>query len=246
LSKGCAEYGYASLQSWQNKKLIGEMIVLCVAGKACEQHYSDYHFRSNRFPDGHITISLFLSFSASVALSASPVPGDLDLSFGSAGKVTTAIGTSSDKAYSVAIQNDGKILVAGSVLSGTTVTSFALARYNADGTLDTSFNSTGMAITAFPGGYSGAQSLAVQSDGKILVAGYARARDYSRLPEIAYNEDFALARYNVDGSLDTTFNGTGMVTTSLGVEDDRGGVCLRRTMEKSLLVVTRKQVLGLH
>jgi uncharacterized delta-60 repeat protein len=117
---------------------------------------------------------------------------------------------SNDYGYSAAIQADGKILVAGS--SRTHYSNynfnynFALARYNPDGTLDTSFDSDGMATTDF-GNYDQAYSVAVQADGKILVAGSS---------ETYPNGDFALARYNPDGTLDTTFSGDGKVTTNFG------------------------------
>jgi uncharacterized delta-60 repeat protein len=108
----------------------------------------------------------------------------------------------------VAIQSDGKIVVAGySDASGTSY-DFALARYNPDGTLDPTFNGTGKVLTDFSGSgsYDEAFDLATQSDGKIVVAGYSPSG----------NGGFALARYNPDGTLDPTFNGTGKVLTDIG------------------------------
>ena len=79
---------------------------------------------------------------------------------------------------------------------------FALARYNADGSLDTTFDADGKVTTDFVGGErdDAAMAVAVQADGKIVVAGYTTA---------PATLDFALARYNADGSLDTTFDGDG-------------------------------------
>ena len=77
--------------------------------------------------------------------------GDLDLTFGVSGKVTTAFGASQDYGYSVAVQSDGKIVVAGSSSNGSN-DDFAVARYNTNGTLDTSFDGDGKVTTAF-GGY---------------------------------------------------------------------------------------------
>ena len=137
--------------------------------------------------------------------------GSLDATFNGTGKLTTDIGGSYDYGFSVAVQSDGKILVAG--YSGG---AFALVRYNANGSLDTTFNGTGKVTTYFLFGSSEGRSVAVQSDGKILVAGTSRVNDL----------DFALVRYNANGSLDTTFNGTGMVITeigsSIGFSDDEG------------------------
>ena len=127
--------------------------------------------------------------------------GSLDTSFSTDGKVTTGFGLLTiDIGYSLAIQADGKILVAG-----TDGTDFALARYNSDGSLDTSFSSDGKVTTdlgfiAVDIGYS----IAVQADGKIVVAGVS-------------NGDFALVRYNSDGSLDTSFSSDGKVTTDFGL-----------------------------
>ena len=134
-------------------------------------------------------------------LSLSHGAGLLDTTFSVDGKVTTDLGSSNDNAKSVAIQADGKIVVAGNAGGD-----FGLARYNTDGTLDTSFSGDGKVITGF-GEALGASSVAIQADGKIVVAGYARNGS---------NYNFALARYNSDGSLDTTFDGDGTLTTKLG------------------------------
>jgi uncharacterized delta-60 repeat protein len=140
--------------------------------------------------------------------------GSLDTSFDTDGKVTTPIGTSSDCGYSMAVQADGKIVVAGYAINSTI--DFALVRYNADGSLDTGFDSDGKVTTSIGAGRSDdlAYSVAVQADGKILVAG---------LSSVGTNSgDFALVRYNADGSLDTSFDTDGKVTTPIGAGDDVG------------------------
>jgi uncharacterized delta-60 repeat protein len=134
--------------------------------------------------------------------------GSLDTSFDSDGKVTTDFSSFSDKAHSITVQADGKILVVGGS-SGV----FALARYNADGSLDTSFDSDGKVTTDFGSGDSG-NSITIQADGKILVAGSAYMN--------SGKPDFALARYNPDGSLDTSFDSDGKVTTDFFGNDDYG------------------------
>jgi len=114
-----------------------------------------------------------------------PSPGSLDTSFSTDGKVTTAIGTSDDEAYSVAIQSDGKIVAAGYSYNGANYV-FALVRYNTDGSLDLNFNGTGIVTTAFGTSDDEAYSVAIQSDGKIVAAGVS----YN-----GANYDFALVRY---------------------------------------------------
>lgn len=138
--------------------------------------------------------------------------GTLDNSFSTDGKVTTAIGTSDDFIYAVAIQTDGKIVVAGS--SKNTSTDYAVARYNSDGTLDNSFGSGGFLTTQIGTSTDVAYSLAIQSDGKIVVAGY------SRNSTGAY--DFSAARYNSDGSLDNNFSTDGVVMTDFSTNRDEG------------------------
>jgi uncharacterized delta-60 repeat protein len=87
------------------------------------------------------------------------------------GKVTTAIGSSHDLGHSVALQSDGKILVAGDSWNGSTF-DFALVRYNADGSLDTSFSGVGKITTTIgPSTSDFGYSVTLQADGKILVAG---------------------------------------------------------------------------
>ena len=137
--------------------------------------------------------------------SAQATPGALDTSFGTGGKVTTAIGSSDDDANGVVLQPDGKIVAAGS--SYGTNDDFALARYNADGTPDTSFDTDGKVTTALGSNTDVARGVALQPDGKIVAAGDAF---------ISSNYDFALARYNPDGSLDSSFGTGGKVTTPIG------------------------------
>ncbi|MCP3686964.1 MAG: hypothetical protein GY784_01000, partial [Gammaproteobacteria bacterium] len=144
--------------------------------------------------------------------------GTLDTTFDTDGKVTTDLTTGDDKVYSVDIQSDGKILVAGR--NGDL--DFALVRYNTDGSLDTDFDSDGIVATDFPfGGSDFGDQVLIQSDGKILVSG--------RADTSSGNADFALARYNSDGSLDTTFGGgDGMVTTPIsGAHDMGNGISLQ-------------------
>ena len=138
--------------------------------------------------------------------------GSLDTTFSSDGKVTTAIGSRQDQARSVVVQSDGKIVAAGLSDNGSNY-DFAVIRYASDGSLDTTFSGDGKLTTAVGIGIDIANSVVMQSDGKIVAAGYS------------YNvssEDFAVVRYNSDGSLDTTFSGDGIVTTAVGAGSDFG------------------------
>jgi uncharacterized delta-60 repeat protein len=136
--------------------------------------------------------------------------GSLDSTFNGTGKVTTPIGTSTDVARALAVQPDGKLVAAGYSHNGSN-DDFAVVRYNTDGTLDTTFNGTGKVTTPI-GSFGGdARALAVQADGKLVAAGGS----YN-----GSNFDFAVVRYNTNGSLDTTFNGTGKVTTPIGAAND--------------------------
>src|SRR5262249_4904166 len=129
----------------------------------------------------------------SVTCVSSAPSGSLDPSFGSGGRVTTTIPYSPgsfDPKMGMALQADGKILLVGAT---------TLARFNADGTLDTSFGAGGQATVPFnQSGLDTAQDVAVQADGKIVVVGLTTST-------ITFNDDFALARFNADGTLDTSF-----------------------------------------
>ncbi len=148
----------------------------------------------------------------SIAPPALAVDGDLDTTFDTDGKVTTSLGSGEDRLQGLVRQPDGKIVGAGYSYQGAVV-DFAVARYNADGSLDTSFDGDGTVTTLVGASYSEATSLIRQPDGKIVAAGYAT---------IAGNSDFALVRYNPDGSLDSSFDGDGKVTTAVGPGIDTG------------------------
>jgi uncharacterized delta-60 repeat protein len=132
--------------------------------------------------------------------------GSLDSGFDGDGKLVTDFG-SYDLANGVAIQGDGKIVVAGGNNDD-----FALVRYNPDGTLDSGFDGDGKLLTDF-GGFELARAIAIQADGKIAAAGWTQGN-----PTFFY--DFALARYNPDGSLDTSFDSDGKVIANPGGADD--------------------------
>jgi uncharacterized delta-60 repeat protein len=136
--------------------------------------------------------------------------GTLDSTFGSGGKVITDFGLT-DIVRSVAIQPDGKIVVAGDTYDIVTAFGqYALARYNPDGSLDASFGSGGLVTSFFGGQGCAANAIALQPDGKIIVAG---EETVNFIIGDSGDLDFAVARYNTDGSLDSTFGSGGVVTT---------------------------------
>jgi uncharacterized delta-60 repeat protein len=150
--------------------------------------------------------------------------GSLDTSFGSGGEVSTTFSGGSDP-WAMALYptagtaNDGKI-----VLAGTASGQFALARYNPNGTLDTSFGNQGIVTTAF-GSNDAAYAVLIQPDGKVIAAGG------STQPGASIPNDFALARYNVNGTLDTSFGSGGKVLTSIngqpGFDEWINGIALQ-------------------
>jgi uncharacterized delta-60 repeat protein len=154
-----------------------------------------------------------------VALSSSAyagVAGALDTTFGSAGtgKVTNDLTTRGDFAAAIAVQPDGKIVVAGGAAWDASNPRFGLIRYNSNGTLDTTFGGgDGKVITDFTTREDAAYGVVIQSDLKIVAAGDAGLG--------SGNSRFAVARYNTDGTLDTTFGGgDGKVMTQFTRRDD--------------------------
>jgi uncharacterized delta-60 repeat protein len=146
------------------------------------------------------------------ALARYNADGSLDATFSGDGKVTTEFTSSFDFANSLALQADGKLVAAGVTLRSGSRGDFALARYDTDGSLDTTFSGDGKAMTSFTNRWDIALGVGVQSDGKIVAAGDAGAR--------GSNPKVALARYNADGTLDTTFSGDGKVTTDFTARAD--------------------------
>jgi len=132
--------------------------------------------------------------------------GSLDRSFGTGGKVSTDLGEN-DVVNALVLQPDGKLVAAGSSLASDRAV-FALARYNRNGTLDTSFGTGGKVITDFTGDDQ-AYALVLQADGKLVAAGGPF--------------DFKLARYNRNGTLDTSFGTGGKVITDFDGGVDRAG-----------------------
>jgi uncharacterized delta-60 repeat protein len=161
--------------------------------------------------------------------------GSFDTSFGESGKVTTSVARNGS-ADSVAIQSDGKIVVAGNSFIDGKNNDFAVVRYNANGTLDTSFNETGKAAADF-GAHDFGHSVAVHSDGRIVVAGYTTNES---------KHECALACFKANGSLDTSFNGTGKITTNFGGDGNAEGQSVATQTDGKIVVVGYATVAGVE
>jgi len=149
----------------------------------------------------------------SFALARYHADGSLDNSFGFRGMVRTSAGVSQSTAWSVAIQPDGKIVAGGSSDQySPSGARFTLLRYNSDGSLDPTFGMSGISQTLVGGNQAVIRSIAIQPDGKITAAGYA-------LNSSTFN--FAFARFNADGTVDTSFgtNGGVIVPIIMGQDD---------------------------
>jgi len=155
-------------------------------------------------PDGKTVVvgnSFGTSGDAAIVLRYN-TDGTLDTTFDGDGIVTTVIENTGSSFADVVIQPDGKIVAAGSAIPLNADQYFAVVRYNANGSLDTTFGTGGIVRTDFDSTSEGASAIALTSDGKIVVAG------------TTFNNSFAVARYNANGSLDTTFDGDGKATVS--------------------------------
>jgi uncharacterized delta-60 repeat protein len=167
--------------------------------------------------------------------------GSLDHTFGDGGKVTTDLSGNSGTLFSetanaVRLQRDGRIVVAGGAFNpDTSLGSFAVLRYTQHGDLDPTFGGAGFVLTSFDAN-ARANDLAVQSDGKLVVAGTIDRRDGFT------EQDFVLARYNADGSLDQDFGAGGIVVTNLTTRDEANA--LRLTPDGKILVAGQTFCLG--
>jgi len=143
--------------------------------------------------------------------------GELDASFGSDGVVTTEVGPGSDVARAIAVDEAGRILVAGSA-AGALGLDFAVVRYLPDGKLDESFGSKGKTIVSFGDDADTAYCLVLQNDGKIVIGGdSSRSSGQTGL-------DFGLLRLDADGKPDPSFGDAGLVSTSVAAFSARDSI----------------------
>jgi uncharacterized delta-60 repeat protein len=151
--------------------------------------------------DSRRVVFVLLLFGLACASPALAAPGDLDSAFSDDGRLATNMLRGEEALNDVAIQADGKIVVVG--WAGL-ASRFAIARYDSNGTLDASFSADGKLLMGFGRRDAVALAVAIQGDGKIVVAGRAGGL-------------FALARYRANGALDRTFSANGKQQTDVGV-----------------------------
>jgi uncharacterized delta-60 repeat protein len=198
---GRVSFGFGALRHdvAMSVKLQGSKLV--VAGYTCASMYAPCDFAVARLTSA----------------------GALDTSFSTDGRQTTDFGAD-EHAYSLALQPDGKLVVIGETRTSTGA-EFALARYNGNGSLDTTFSGDGKAVVAFGTDATGYDVL-VQPNGRIVAAG--RTTSSSK-------HDFGLARLNPSGSLDTTFSTDGKVTIPFSTHNAQADALVRQPDGKYVL-----------
>lgn len=147
--------------------------------------------------------------------------GSLDESFGTAGRARVDFSNRIDEAYGVAVQADGKVVAAGVSFGVTSRNDLAVARFQADGTVDTAFGSSGKILLDIELRDDRANAVTVDANDKILVVGYTLLNGSSPI-----QSDILLLRYNSDGTPDSSFGTGGMVRTSVGNWDEGNDLVL--------------------
>ncbi|MBC7912185.1 MAG: hypothetical protein H7Y30_16890, partial [Pyrinomonadaceae bacterium] len=174
-----------------------------------------------------MAVALVLATATTAAFAV----GNLDRTFGTNGKAVTPIGPGADRGYAMALQPDGKIVVAGASTDANGSFDTALTRYNTDGTLDQTFGTGGKVIVNLSSAGEVANAVALQSDGKILVAGYAT---------VAGDSNFIVTRFNSNGSVDTSFGTNGSANTPVGaagVSDTANAIEIQTINSEERIVV---------
>jgi uncharacterized delta-60 repeat protein len=163
---------------------------------------------SDRRPARFAPVALLALLTCAARLAAQ-AGGTLDPAFGHGGQLQIDFNNSTDIAYAVALQPDGKLVLAGTTYTNNDYSKedFAVSRHNPDGTPDPTFGNNGRVTTDFPGLAAVASSVVIQPDGKLLVAGGA-------FPNFTFLGDFVLVRYTATGALDPSFGNGGIVVTS--------------------------------
>ncbi len=161
--------------------------------------------------DGKIVVAASASVSGNdIAILRYNTNGSPDATWNGTGKMLTAIGSSGDAMTTLSIQPDGKIINAGAS-AFTTVEKFSMLRCASNGALDNSFGSFGKVATSLPNEtQSAGYAMALQPDHKIIMAGTAVIAPANQL-------QLALARFNTNGTLDTTFGTSGAAIASIGL-----------------------------
>jgi uncharacterized delta-60 repeat protein len=191
-------------------------------------------------PDGKIVAvgtSHGTTSGDNIAVARYNADGTLDTGFGDGGRISTDLGTKADHGNAVALQPDGKVLIAGSTHDSMQGDNFVLVRYTADGKLDSGFGKSGSVATDFGGAADVANAVGIESDGRIVVAGTSHGDDNT--------DRIAVARYTRDGTLDSSFGRSGQATTEFGKKADQGrAVAVQSDGRIVIAGVTHDPVLG--
>jgi uncharacterized delta-60 repeat protein len=185
-------------------------------------------------PDNKIIAggSITKSGSTQFSLARYNIDGSLDETFGNLGQAITNYPELMVMS-SIALQSGGKIIVAGNLYnSSISISRFVLVRYDSNGILDTSFGIDGRVITNISDKLDRIASVIIQNDGKIIASG-ATSDD-------ATYSDFAMVRYNFNGTLDTSFGNNGVVITSLKAWDYANSITLQNDNEIIIAGTTSK------
>ncbi|RLD53646.1 MAG: hypothetical protein DRI97_13060 [Bacteroidetes bacterium] len=172
--------------------------------------HGEYGYTGTIQADGKILVAGFqdVSGSQNFAVARYNTNGSLDNSFGTGGLTLFDAGTDADAAWTMALQDDGKIILGGSVNNQfTTFDDYALVRLNSDGTPDNTFGTGGLVMTDIDGHWDNAYDMVLQDDGKILLAGQGYTNS---------NRKVCVVRYNTDGTLDASFGAGGIAINVIG------------------------------
>ncbi len=170
-------------------------------------------------PDGRIVVAGYYAAVSSTdpAIVRYETDGRLDTTFGNGGIVTPSFSPGTDEALAMTLQNDGKIVIAGCIQNGGP-NDYLIARFNPNGSLDTAFGTGGRTIVPFSPSVDIALGVAIQSDGKIVAAGFASNGS---------DNDFGIVRLNADGIPDGSFGSGGRRLTPLASSDNANAVAIQ-------------------
>jgi uncharacterized delta-60 repeat protein len=175
-------------------------------------------------PDGALLIAgyIYLDSASDFALARYLPDGNLDASFDGDGWASLDFAGQGDQAFAMALQADGRVVLAGVAEVGMDSADFALARFNPDGSLDASFDGDGWLLSDFDSTYDSATAVLVQPDGRIVAAGDSSG-------------DMAVARYQADGVPDPAFDEDGLLRLDFYTLDDSGNAVILQPDGKLIL-----------
>ena len=222
--------GIQSTTSSPNQKKTGPRMITIRRNHIAtmRSHPGDHAVAKNRRNLVATALVLTTAIASIPSMASAIADGALDTTFGTGGKVTTAVGVG-DEGKAIAIQSNGKILVVGNDMAD-----FEVVRYNTDGSLDTTFDTDGKVTTDIGTSTTdSANAVAIQSDGKIVATGSSGS-----------STDFAVVRYTTTGTLDTTFDTDGKQTTDIGTSTSDTGSAVAIQSDSKIVVAGRISVSG--